>query len=140
MVLKVFQQKPLNYFATISQVSWLRCLIFHFFSGAFLSILKSSKLLPYLKKNLNLNVLAITQYLYFRILTKFLKEYNHHIISFIICNSAFNKKHFTSQAFIHLTDKIRERLDKLWLWNICWLSKRWYLFMISLFENWLIMA
>lgn len=126
MALTVFQQKPLKHFVTISDVSWLSCLIFHFLLVFFPWSSNLAKLSPSLKKNLNLNVLIIAQYCYFLILTKLLKE------SCLISNSVNYNLHLdfdknTSHALIHLTDKIRQQLEKLWLWNIYWLSRSiWY--------------
>ena len=142
MALTVFQQKPLKHFVTISEVSWLSCLIFHFLLVFFPWSWNLAKLSPSLKKNLNLNVLIIAQYCYFLILTKLLKE------PCLISNSVNYNLHLdfdknTSHALIHLTDKIRQTTTWETLAVEYLLTFKKYLIqfiMISLFKNWLIMV
>ena len=91
-----------------------------FSEGVFLSILKTCKVIPIYKKDSQLNcsnyrpipllsnIDKILERIMYNRLYKFL-ETNNLIYSL---QFEFRQKHSTSHALIHLTDKIREQLDK----------------------------
>ena len=93
---------------------------FSFSEGVFPSILKTCKVIPIYKKNSQLNcsnyrpisllsnIDKILERIMYNRLYKFL-ETNNLIYSL---QFGFRQKHLTSHALIHLTDKIREQLDK----------------------------
>ena len=91
-----------------------------FSEGVFLSILKTCKVIPIYKKDSQLNcsnyrpisllsnIDKILERIMYNRLYKFL-EINNLIYSL---QFGFRQKHSTSHALIHLTDKIRDQLDK----------------------------
>ena len=91
-----------------------------FFEGAFPSILKTCKVIPIYYKVLQLNCSNYRVISLLLNIDKILERimYNH-LYKFLETNNLiyglqfeFRQKHFTSYAVIHLTDKIREQLDK----------------------------
>ena len=99
---------------------FVELLNFSFSEGAFLSVLKTCKVISIYKTDSQLNcsnyrpisllssIDKILERIMYNCLYKFL-ETNNLIYSL---QFGFRQKHSTSHAFTHLTDKIREQLDK----------------------------
>ena len=104
----------------IYQLNLQSCSTFLFLEGVFPLILKTCKVIPVYKKDsqyncsnyqlisLLSNIDKILERITYNCLYKFL-ENNNLIYSW---QFGFRQKHSTSHALIHLTDKIREQLDK----------------------------
>ena len=93
---------------------------FSFSEGVFPSILEACKVIPVYKKDSQLNCFNYRPILLLSNIDKILERimYNR-LYKFLETNNliyslqfGFRQKHSTSHALIHLTDKIREQLDK----------------------------